>query len=462
MATPKQRASRRSADEQIQFLHQKALHLTFKTSYIRIAQKLKQNKHILADVEKHIDRLLSSGSGSSSGKYSTPTKAQEKVENDCQTTSKNLGKGMALPVGCAKGGDSDDFASSAGADDVASSGLQPGDGELAAASGGSTDELPHCYTTIGGCSLTYLKAMLSAIEPIAFSALSLRGMIERGKREVSKRSLTELIEFASGCDYDTPLNGDLRHIPTLHRALSDMSRARGRLGRDLRLPPNFDEVGFFVLEGLAGPQPSLRHRFLNCARPLPLAKFNNSMEEVASARVEMNYSEHRAFVSTKRGFKVLTCVTMFSDLIQDPPSLRPSSFDDPGRKGAAAPGTKVGLEDSAAAEDTHDDGGMSSNVAAPRTGAGPASAMEEPPSFKAEVECAEAPPPPPDLAMPVEPAPVSACSSKAKAKAKAKAQGKPKSQVKTETAADKKKKAAQQEGAKKKKMKGGDGARSTT
>ena len=175
--------------------------------------------------------------------------------------------------------------------------------------------IPHCYTTIGGCSLHFLKPMLSAIEPISFSGLSLRGLVERGKREVSKRSLTDIIEFVTALDSETPLNGDMKFLPKLHFLLGQMSIARGRKGRDLRLPPDWLKDGYYRIVDETTEHPKVEHRYLGLVRALPMHKFQGGHEEIADARIDNNFSELRASISTIMGLKILICSQLFSDVI---------------------------------------------------------------------------------------------------------------------------------------------------
>ena len=56
---------------------------------------------------------------------------------------------------------------------------------------------------------------------------------------MSKRSLTDIVELVTAPDYETPVNGEMKFLPTLHSLVGQMSVARGRKGRGLRLPPDW-------------------------------------------------------------------------------------------------------------------------------------------------------------------------------------------------------------------------------
>ena len=117
------------------------------------------------------------------------------------------------------------------------------------------------YNTVRAMSVGLLKQLLSAMEEISMSPLALRGLVERGKREASKEQLVRLIEFCTNVDGDTPIDGMMRHVPTLikeFKALNDVTRR----ARDMKMPPDWISQGLYQLEQ-SGCDHELfvRHRF---------------------------------------------------------------------------------------------------------------------------------------------------------------------------------------------------------
>lgn len=309
----KSRRCRRSAEEQIASLQDRALELEAKTRLVRLHSKLKSNPNILIDVEKYIDMLIARRPGGSS---MLPKEEVKHQTNDEATLQIKADPMMAKPVGCGTEADGLDLESlcGPGSEDADASDLGSGVGVDQSFLADPKQWIPHCYTTIGGCSLNYLKAMLSAIEPIAFSAFSLRGLLERGKREVSKRSVTDVLEFVTGLDYDTPLTGDMKYLPKLHTMLIATAEKLGRKGRDLQLPPDWNEVGYYQLLDLGTAVPKIKHVYLRVVRDLPLDPFAGEAEEITSAKIEMNFSEQRASISTPLRMKAILCSDVFADL----------------------------------------------------------------------------------------------------------------------------------------------------
>lgn len=193
-SAPRSRRPKRSAEEQINALQERAWNSDVKTRLVRVNTKLRANPTILQEVDKYIDMLVSRG-GKAPAATPTPTKAKREEAKDHEgTPPPKLPACMAPPVDTLGLDSKDEAATDNGSMATASIAGEIADtaaveGYSPAQWGDSSNWIPHCYTTFGGCSLNFLKPMLSAIEPIAFSALSLRGLIERGKREMSKISI---------------------------------------------------------------------------------------------------------------------------------------------------------------------------------------------------------------------------------------------------------------------------------
>ena len=68
-------------------------------------------------------------------------------------------------------------------------------------------------------------------------------------REVSKTAATSVLEFVSGLEADTPLSGSMKTQSLLHPELVRLRESKGRVGRELRLPPDWDKDGYYELTG---------------------------------------------------------------------------------------------------------------------------------------------------------------------------------------------------------------------
>lgn len=119
----------------------------------------------------------------------------------------------------------------------------------------------------------------------------------------------------TGLDSAASLTGDMKFVPKLHLLLQCISESNGRRGRDLRLPPQWEQVGYYELLDLTTAAPKLRHKYLNITRDLPMNKFSGGHSELLEARIECNFSEHRASISTCMGPKVLQCSQLFYDVM---------------------------------------------------------------------------------------------------------------------------------------------------
>jgi hypothetical protein len=181
------------------------------------------------------------------------------------------------------------------------------------------DLVPTKYWTLGSLSVHLLsKKILASMEPVAMSMANLRSMSLRGLGDHGKAELMKLIEFMCGLHPDTPLTGAFRKWSTLVPLVMEKNIKNGRPARDMKLPPDWKEMGFFRLEvvdeGLAV------HHNINKEQVI----FETQCLDGAAKdyTLEMNWSESRACFfnsqSAKHGAQPMTVHCLF----------KPSSGDD--------------------------------------------------------------------------------------------------------------------------------------
>lgn len=154
---------------------------------------------------------------------------------------------------------------------------------------------PHKYTRLDNCSIDFVTSLLSAVEPITFSRFALKAV-----KSNKLNTLLEVLEFACKIPRTTPLTGDLRHIPSLKQKLLGQARALNNRAHTLRLPPDWEAQGVFVLREVGQQDIVFYHRYAETTRPWPAAmRLKDSAGDVISAdrlRIERNYSEDTAEV----------------------------------------------------------------------------------------------------------------------------------------------------------------------
>ena len=138
--------------------------------------------------------------------------------------------------------------------------------------------------------MTLFKKVLSLIEPISLGPLALRGCLEKGKREVTKSSLLELIEFSTGLDPSTALHGGLKHIPTLKAQLGVLNAQMGRTARDF--PAQRGLHGAYLFDCSDPSEPMLIHQSAGWKSKIP--QTSGAIIDVSGLQTSHNYSESRA------------------------------------------------------------------------------------------------------------------------------------------------------------------------
>ena len=331
---------RRSAEEQIDHLQERAFALEVKTTYIRLCAKLRKNPTILQLTEKHVDTLIRTAANT--GQRLEPKADTESIQaaadgvaaaaSPCSLfVSPKASDRMAFPVEPQLDADDEDEdyddSSTRASFSPRSSAMMAGavDGDVGGTSSG--EMLPGIFPSIGCCTVHWLKPMMRAIEDISFSPLSLRYLLEANKREIKKPVLLEIVEFSTDVSPDQPLEGRDRIITNLHARLKSLSERRGRVGRDSKLPPDWSKVGYYYLLDLNTSQPKVVHRYFGVTRPLPTVRFEGGGHEWKTARVDLPFSESRASVGTSKAFKLVMLRTLFEDLIDKPPCIRTLHLD---------------------------------------------------------------------------------------------------------------------------------------
>lgn len=156
-----------------------------------------------------------------------------------------------------------------------------------------------CYTTISSFSVVGLQELLAFIEPQSLSKSNLRAknMVVHGQRQSAQLALARLLEICTGIDQDFSLKGKHRRWENFLQFLLDQSQLRGRRGRDVQLPPDYDAVdGIYRLFAEDG-QLMVMHRFLKFAIVLPedwQPKCVDDDDIVSAYTCEYNWSETRA------------------------------------------------------------------------------------------------------------------------------------------------------------------------
>lgn len=166
------------------------------------------------------------------------------------------------------------------------------------------------------------RAILEVLEPVACSRFSTQALIDKGKREICPEKATNIIEFMTGLDENTPLQGDLRDTLTLTRHLCALNDGNGRPAQQLRLPPDWSEQGWWIILEHDANSLSLGHRGSEKVVAVTPAQLGiepgpNFLKVYAS----QNYSMRRATLADMSGTKSKQCYSLYMVAMKEEPAI---------------------------------------------------------------------------------------------------------------------------------------------
>ncbi len=131
--------------------------------------------------------------------------------------------------------------------------------------------LAHCYTRLDNTKVATLEIIVSAVEPITCSMFALCALRRSmPSRNDYRKTLLEILEYATGFDVSASLKGDLRHKPFLISHLRKLRDARCERGSTLDLPPvwSSSKDGVFQLKETEGDGILVVDKTSKCSRLL--------------------------------------------------------------------------------------------------------------------------------------------------------------------------------------------------
>jgi hypothetical protein len=174
------------------------------------------------------------------------------------------------------------------------------------------DWIPECYYYFGGTSgisVTILKRILSALEPVSLSGYSLKACITHGKRDLTKDSLLELLEFCTGVSPTQEVKASMRYIPYLIQDLERYNISMNRRCRDLCLPPDFNgRNAIWKIIRCSKSTHRVFNQLTNEYRQFTLEGFPKGAT-VSSLTLTFPFSESRCAI-TAGGIESVTCSSL--------------------------------------------------------------------------------------------------------------------------------------------------------
>lgn len=171
--------------------------------------------------------------------------------------------------------------------------------------------IPRCYTQVGAVPPNYLITVLARVENVSLPEAALRGHAKKGSRHIINEDLLCVLELIGNISPDADLPLKFHDCDIFVEALCHFNVMRGRVARELQLPPIWEECGVFRLLAEGDKQVSLLHKIMKKVVPLP-ESFLKRLGSCSSLVIEKDWSERQANVREVGGFARLTCILLFA------------------------------------------------------------------------------------------------------------------------------------------------------
>jgi len=165
-------------------------------------------------------------------------------------------------------------------------------------------ELHRNYNCYSNTPAKDIMMILTQCEKVAFSYQNLKGLLKHGQRHVPKAPVLEILHFITNCEID--VDHANQNMGDLARSAMAANEKNNRRGRDLVLSElDWDIMGVYKLQIIRADIVLLR---LGLDRVV-IGK--DSGCGLQGWKIKLNYSEHRALVSTPTGGDPVRCFSFF-------------------------------------------------------------------------------------------------------------------------------------------------------
>ena len=187
-----------------------------------------------------------------------------------------------------------------------------------------TTLLPRTTTSFGGLHQDILMFLATNLGEAVITPYALAALKPSPKKNISKSSVQELIEYATECSPVAFIgtSGPLKVLGNLQRVLTELNSFHGHRLRCLPLPPIWESHGVYQFS-IEGSSIHITHKFLTerATRPLPSDQAA-VVRDSAKLHIEANYSSKNAILTEDGGVLTFPLKKLFGDSFPDDP------FDD--------------------------------------------------------------------------------------------------------------------------------------
>lgn len=305
-----------SPEEQVAKLQKRSREISFKSKFGKIQATLKANMHLTDTVMNHLEQVLgrSIDDGAPAGAAPSPSPAKPSIK---QETPRSKGGGSASSGASRVASEvkvHDDSVQEAAT--TRSSAASDKEGSDSGGESHEDESQSWCYTKLTSYSIVLLSSVLTHLEPSCLSHHALKAVVRRGARKESQESLMRILEFTTGLAPNWSATGAYKRNKVLYEFFTSVHLARGRRAKEMVLPVRWETFGVYSLR-TSGKKIYLAQRWVNDEVEIPTKIVKMLGGGIVDIRIEANWSETQAFLSSPKGPNTHLCMLLLPNQIAD-------------------------------------------------------------------------------------------------------------------------------------------------
>lgn len=158
--------------------------------------------------------------------------------------------------------------------------------------------VPRKYLRIIDFPPGYIASLLTACEAVSMNPRNLTALVTGKSKYIRNEPLLDFLEYITGLDRGQPILSELRMMVRFNAVCNEFNINRGRLGRDLVLPVDWQQEGFFMLSVDSQSTSAIMviHKETSETRAVDIycMKIGTASVDAKLFSIDANYNEHKA------------------------------------------------------------------------------------------------------------------------------------------------------------------------
>lgn len=309
-------------DQQVAKLQKRSREISFKAKFSKITNTLRANMFLTDTVLTHLGQVLGRSldddapAGSSARPTASPDKASSMQVASPAKARTSAGSGASQIADVKQQiGDSPQEAcashTSHTSERAESDSDCDGDADMAQS---------WCSTKLTSYSIVLLSSVLSHLEPSCLSHHALKAIVRRGQRKESQEALVRIVEFTTGLAPNWSATGAYKKNKVLYEYFTAVHLARGRRAKEMVLPVRWETFGVYSLR-TSGKNIYLAQKWVGEEVEIPAKIVKMLGGGIVDIRIESNWSETQAFLSSPKGPNTHLVMLLLPNHIVNPTAL---------------------------------------------------------------------------------------------------------------------------------------------